>query len=88
MRNESFETISNRTTHHLTTLFGPLEPEDISFGEDVSVVIDPQSLDLVRGSKVDFTEDLIRRSFEVVGNPQAETKCGCGSSFSVKENKA
>ena len=32
---------------------------------------------------VDFTEDLIRRSFEV-DNPRAVSKCGCGTSFSPK----
>ncbi|GBG27704.1 Iron-sulfur cluster assembly 1-like, mitochondrial [Hondaea fermentalgiana] len=48
------------------------------------VVVDDVSLDLVRGSKIDFTEDLIRRSFEVVDNPNAETGCGCGSSFAAK----
>jgi len=66
---------------------GEPEKEDLVLGGDPPVVIDQDSLEFVKGSKIDFTEDLIRRSFEVVGNPQVETKCGCGSSFSVKEKK-
>ncbi|KAH9260430.1 hypothetical protein BASA81_001600 [Batrachochytrium salamandrivorans] len=64
---------------------GQPEEEDLVFGErDAQVVVDSSSLEFVKGSKVDFTEDLIRRSFEVVNNPQVETKCGCGTSFSIK----
>mmetsp|Transcript_10701 Transcript_10701/g.17496 ORF Transcript_10701/g.17496 Transcript_10701/m.17496 type:complete len:154 (-) Transcript_10701:1332-1793(-) len=49
-----------------------------------SVVVDSVSLDFVKGSTIDFTEDLIRRSFEVIDNPNAESGCGCGSSFAAK----
>ena len=48
------------------------------------LVVDDVSLELVKGSTIDFTEDLIRRSFEVVDNPNAESGCGCGSSFAAK----
>ena len=48
------------------------------------VVIDDASLDLLRGSKVDFIQEMIRSSFAVVENPQSESACGCGSSFAVK----
>lgn len=41
-------------------------------------------MELVKGAQVDFTEDLIRRSFEVVDNPNAEAGCGCGASFAAK----
>jgi iron-sulfur cluster insertion protein len=47
-----------------------------------SLVVDPISLDLVRGSAVDFVESLGGKSFQVT-NPQAQSGCGCGSSFSV-----
>mmetsp|Transcript_11463 Transcript_11463/g.22525 ORF Transcript_11463/g.22525 Transcript_11463/m.22525 type:complete len:154 (+) Transcript_11463:129-590(+) len=63
----------------------PPSAEDIVFEQHgTKVVVDDVSLDLVRGSKIDFTEDLIRRSFEVVDNPNAESGCGCGSSFAAK----
>jgi iron-sulfur cluster insertion protein len=48
----------------------------------VKLVVDPVSLDLVRGSAVDFVEDLGGASFKVT-NPNAASGCGCGSSFSV-----
>ena len=48
----------------------------------VKLVVDPVSLDLVRGSAVDFVEDLNGAAFKVT-NPNAQSGCGCGSSFSV-----
>jgi iron-sulfur cluster assembly accessory protein len=48
----------------------------------VKLVVDPMSLDLVRGSAVDFVEDLGGAAFRVT-NPNAASGCGCGSSFSV-----
>jgi iron-sulfur cluster assembly accessory protein len=48
----------------------------------VKLVVDPVSLDLVRGSAVDFVEDLGGAAFKVL-NPNAQSGCGCGSSFSV-----
>jgi iron-sulfur cluster insertion protein len=50
--------------------------------EGVKLVVDPVSLDLVKGSAVDFVEDLGGAAFKVT-NPQAQSGCGCGSSFSV-----
>ena len=48
----------------------------------VKLVVDPTSLGLVRGSAVDFVEDLGGAAFRVT-NPNAASGCGCGSSFSV-----
>lgn len=48
------------------------------------VVIDDASLDLVKGSTIDFVQEMIKSSFEVKDNPQSESACGCGSSFAVK----
>ncbi len=50
--------------------------------DGVKLVVDPASLDLVRGSSVDFVEDLGGAAFRVP-NPNAQSGCGCGSSFSV-----
>lgn len=50
--------------------------------DGVTLVIDPVSLDLVAGSKVDYVEELGGASFKVT-NPNAASGCGCGSSFSV-----
>jgi iron-sulfur cluster assembly accessory protein len=50
--------------------------------DGVKLVVDPISLDLVRGSAVDFVENLGGAAFRVT-NPNAQSGCGCGSSFSV-----
>jgi iron-sulfur cluster assembly accessory protein len=50
--------------------------------DGVKLVVDPVSLDLVKGSAVDFVEELGGVAFKVT-NPNAQSGCGCGSSFSV-----
>ncbi len=50
--------------------------------DGVRLAVDPVSLDLVRGSAVDFVEDLGGAAFRVT-NPNAQSGCGCGGSFSV-----
>lgn len=60
-----------------------VEDDDvIAFADGAQLVVDSVSLDLVRGSAVDFVESLGGKSFQVT-NPQAQAGCGCGSSFSV-----
>ncbi len=57
--------------------------DDILSGpEDARLVIDPVSIDLLRGSAVDFVDTLGGSSFQVT-NPNAQAGCGCGSSFSI-----
>jgi Fe-S cluster assembly iron-binding protein IscA len=65
---------------------GTIDPEeDVVFVRDgARVVVDQTSLDLLRGSTIDYVSEMIRSSFAVVGNPQSESACGCGSSFAVK----
>ena len=59
------------------------EPGDaLAQTDGVSLVVDEVSLDLVRGSAVDFVESLGGASFQVT-NPNAASGCGCGSSFSI-----
>ena len=56
--------------------------DQIAETDGVKLVVDPISLELVKGSAVDFVEDLGGASFRVT-NPNAQSGCGCGSSFSV-----
>lgn len=57
--------------------------DDRRFERDgVAVVIDETSLELLGGAEIDFVEDLIGASFQIV-NPNATSSCGCGSSFSI-----
>ncbi|KAI4176292.1 MAG: hypothetical protein LQ343_001030 [Gyalolechia ehrenbergii] len=48
------------------------------------VVMDEPSLELLKGSQVDFTTELIGSQFKIVGNPAATSSCGCGTSFDIK----
>ena len=60
-----------------------VEADDIAVTNDgVQLVVDPMSLDLVRGAAVDFIDSLGGAAFKVT-NPNAASGCGCGTSFSV-----
>ncbi|OAA50834.1 FeS cluster biogenesis [Beauveria brongniartii RCEF 3172] len=48
------------------------------------IILDEPSLDLLKGSKVDFTMELIGSQFKIVDNPLATSSCGCGTSFDIK----
>lgn len=59
--------------------------DDIIINKDtVSMVVDAASAQYLMDAVVDYKEDLDGAQF-VVRNPNAETTCGCGSSFSLKE---
>jgi len=47
-----------------------------------NVVIDKASLEMLKGSKVDFSKELIGNSFKI-SNPKTKSSCGCGVSFSL-----
>ena len=48
----------------------------------IAVIVDSTSLDLIKGSKIDYVNELIGSSFKII-NPQASSSCGCGISFSM-----
>lgn len=50
--------------------------------EGVRVLIDPTSLQYLAGASVDFQDGLDGSRF-VIKNPNAQSTCGCGSSFST-----
>jgi iron-sulfur cluster assembly accessory protein len=47
-----------------------------------NILIDKTSADLLKGSEIDYVEDLIGNSFKI-NNPQSKSSCGCGVSFSL-----
>ena len=46
------------------------------------VLVDPASMDLLGGSQLDYTDELMGAHF-VVKNPNATSNCGCGTSFAI-----
>ncbi|KAL7268793.1 [4Fe-4S] proteins maturation [Rhizina undulata] len=59
--------------------------EDTMFDVDgAKVVLDETSLELLKGSRVDYTMELIGSQFKIVDNPHATSSCGCGTSFDIK----
>jgi len=46
-----------------------------------NIIIDKSSLDMLKGSVIDFSEELIGSSFKIT-NPKTKSSCGCGVSFS------
>jgi iron-sulfur cluster assembly accessory protein len=57
--------------------------DDLVLERDGAVVlIDSMSLDFLRGAEIDFVDDLIGASFKI-NNPNAQSSCGCGTSFSI-----
>lgn len=60
--------------------------DDIVFvgPEGARVVVDQGSYEFIKGSKIDYVQEMIKSNFEVKENPQSESACGCGSSFALK----
>lgn len=57
--------------------------DDFDFAyEEIKVLVDSMSMQYLQGATIDYKEDLMNANF-VINNPQAQTTCGCGSSFSV-----
>ena len=55
---------------------------DVEFAsEGVPILMDPASLAYLDGSAVDFDDGLHGKGFEIK-NPNAQSTCGCGKSFS------
>lgn len=62
---------------------GDTTADDLRVERDGAVVlIDPVSLDFLRGAEIDFVDDLIGQSFKI-HNPNATASCGCGTSFAI-----
>jgi iron-sulfur cluster assembly protein/iron-sulfur cluster insertion protein len=56
--------------------------DDAEFeSEGVMVLMDPASLAYLNGSHIDFDDGLHGKGFEIK-NPNAQSTCGCGKSFS------
>lgn len=61
-----------------------INEDDFEFAldEKFKCVIDSMSMQYMTGATIDYKEELVGSSF-TINNPNAQTTCGCGSSFSV-----
>jgi iron-sulfur cluster assembly accessory protein len=78
--------------HGFQYLMSLIDIKDIDAEEDSegdgykpTVVMDEPSLDLLKGSNVDYTMELIGSQFKVTGIPGAQSSCGCGTSFDIAQ---
>lgn len=60
-----------------------IEASDVveEFGSGVKVAVDDQSVEMLRGSTLDFKDGLMGAGF-AMDNPNVTKSCGCGNSFS------
>ena len=58
------------------------DEDEVVVTDGVSLVIDPLSLQYLDGSEIDYSNDHFTSQF-IIRNPNAQTTCGCGSSFSA-----
>ncbi len=58
--------------------------EDLRYplAEDLELLIDPASLSVVSGTKIDYVTEGVNRQLKFL-NPNAKDYCGCGESFNV-----
>lgn len=53
----------------------------------VNVIVDPRSAPYLDGAEIDYVDSLMGGGFKI-DNPNAKSSCGCGSSFTPKEEDA
>jgi len=58
------------------------EGDQVINQDGIVILIDPISREFLKGSIVDYVQNLGSAYFEI-RNPQASAKCGCGNSFAV-----
>ena len=64
----------------------PTTDDRILESKGVKVYVDGQTIDLIRGSEIDYVDTLMGAGF-TVNNPNAVAACGCGSSFRTAESE-
>jgi iron-sulfur cluster assembly accessory protein len=63
----------------------PTPEDNILNANGIKVYVDGQSIDLLKGSQIDYVDTLMGAGF-TVNNPNAVAACGCGSSFRTADN--
>jgi iron-sulfur cluster assembly protein len=68
-------------------LDAPKSDDHVFEHNGVAVIVDKVSMQFVFGSEVDYVDGLQGAGF-TVNNPNVVAACGCGSSFTVREDAA
>lgn len=65
-------------------------PDDIELqtAQGLRVFLDPQCVDLIKGTEIDFVSKELGMKQLQFNNPNAQSLCGCGESFNLKEDDA
>jgi iron-sulfur cluster assembly protein len=63
----------------------PTADDQVLEASGIRVYVDTKSIDLLRGSQIDYVDTLMGAGF-TVNNPNAVAACGCGSSFRTAES--
>jgi iron-sulfur cluster assembly accessory protein len=64
---------------------GFVKPDDyVLESEDCKIVVDPKSMELLKGMNVDYYESIQSSGFKF-NNPNAIASCGCGLSFKTAQ---
>lgn len=56
--------------------------DEVFEDKGVKIVVDRESLPFLEGSKIDFKQSGLNRTFQF-DNPNATDECGCGESFTI-----
>ncbi|MCD6045987.1 MAG: erpA [Gammaproteobacteria bacterium] len=67
----------------------PVAKDDAAYKTrtEIHIYIDPLSLQYLTGAELDYKDDVEGQRF-IIRNPHAQTTCGCGNSFSLKEEES
>ena len=63
----------------------PTPDDRVLEASGIKVYVDGQSVDLLKGSQIDYVDTLMGAGF-TVNNPNAVAACGCGSSFRTADD--
>jgi len=53
----------------------------------INVIVDPRSLMYLQGAEIDYVDNMMGGGFKI-DNPNAASTCGCGTSFTPKDEEA
>ncbi|MDR3509968.1 MAG: iron-sulfur cluster insertion protein ErpA [Caulobacteraceae bacterium] len=68
---------------YLFDLVDEVQSDDLKIENgDAAALVDVVSMALLKGSEIDFIDELAGAEFRV-RNPNAKSSCGCGVSFSI-----